>query len=311
MKRIHEAPRLARLKRDAHKRDRGRVLIVAGSMRMSGAARLAGWGALRGGAGLVTVATPAEVQPMVAAELPCAMTVPLQSRKGVLSAAAADVAREVAENVDAIVVGPGLTRGVAPFLRRFLKGLTQPVVLDADALNLLAEHEELRHAGGDARVLTPHPGEAARILNREIPRTKVGRVEAATEIAGMCGAVCVLKGAGTIVCDGDRWYHNRTGNPGMATGGTGDVLAGLIGALLARGGDPLTAAMQGAWIHGRAGDLASAAVGENAMIATDLVATLSIALAELVESNPKSRAKPAQRKTTSDGKRSGGSGRAR
>ncbi|MEE8106879.1 MAG: NAD(P)H-hydrate dehydratase [Planctomycetota bacterium] len=310
MKRIHEVPSLARLKRDAHKRDRGRVLVVAGSVRMSGAARLAGWGALRGGAGLVTVATPAEVQPLVAADLPCAMTVPLQSRKGVLGAAAAVAAREAAENADAIVIGPGLTTGVAAFLRRFLKGLSQPIVLDADALTLLAEHEELRNAGGEARVLTPHPGEAARILHREIPRAKVGRLEAATDIAEMCGAVCVLKGAGTIVCDGDRWYHNRTGNPGMATGGTGDVLAGLIGALLARGGDPLTAAVQGVWIHGRAGDLASAAIGENSMIATDLVANLPAALAEVVESNPRGR-KPADKKTESDGKRSRGSGRAR
>ncbi|MHC4163597.1 MAG: ADP-dependent NAD(P)H-hydrate dehydratase, partial [Planctomycetota bacterium] len=130
MRRVTEVPRIARLPRAAHKGDRGRVLVVAGSLRMSGAARLSGWGALRGGAGLVTIATPDVVQPVVAAELSCAMTLPLPSRKGVLTAIGATAARELAAQVDAVAVGPGLTTDAAPFLRRFLSGLDKPVVLD-------------------------------------------------------------------------------------------------------------------------------------------------------------------------------------
>ena len=236
MRRVLEVPKVARLKRDAHKGDRGRVLIVAGSLSMSGAARLAGWGALRGGAGLVTIATPDVVQPIVAADLPCAMTLPLPCRKGVLMASGVAAARAI--EADAIAIGPGLTTGAKPFLRRFLDGLDVPVVLDADALNILAEEPGM--LDGTA-VLTPHPGEAARLLGKSIDGE---RVAAACELAERFGVVAVLKGAGTVVCDGDRYFVNRTGNPGMATGGTGDILAGLLAARLASGMDPFPAAVQ-------------------------------------------------------------------
>ena len=272
MRRVLEVPKVARLKRDAHKGDRGRVLIVAGSLSMSGAARLAGWGALRGGAGLVTIATPDVVQPIVAADLPCAMTLPLPCRKGVLMASGVTAARAI--EADAIAIGPGLTTGAKPFLRRFLDGLDVPVVLDADALNILAEEPGMLDGTATA-VLTPHPGEAARLLGRSIDRE---RVAAACELAERFGVVAVLKGADTVVCDGDRYFVNRTGNPGMATGGTGDILAGLLAARLASGMDPFPAAVQSVHIHGLTGDLAAAAVGENAMVATDLVASLAAAL---------------------------------
>jgi len=289
MRRVTEVPRIARLPRAAHKGDRGRVLVVAGSLRMSGAARLSGWGALRGGAGLVTIATPDVVQLVVAAELPCAMTLPLPSRKGVLTAIGATAAREVAAHVDAVAVGPGLTPEAAPFLRRFLGGLDKPVVLDADALNIIAVDPGILARAAAARVLTPHPGEAARLLGREFaPDANVRRAVAA-ELADKYDAVVVLKGAGTVVCDGDRYYVDHSGNPGMAAGGTGDVLTGLVVARLGRGTDPFQAAIQAVHVHSRAGDLAAAAVGENAMLATDLVANVAAAVTELTASSPRKK----------------------
>ncbi|MHC4937532.1 MAG: NAD(P)H-hydrate dehydratase [Planctomycetota bacterium] len=288
MRRIGEVPRIRPLKREAHKGDRGRVLLVAGSQSMSGAARLAGWGALRGGAGLVTIATPDIAQPIVAADLPCAMSLPLPSRKGALTATGAAAALEKAKGMDAVGVGPGLTTSVAPFLRKFLKRLTQPVVLDADALSLLAKHDDLVPPG--PRILTPHPGEASRLLGREVPGDAKGRVAAAEELADKWHAVVVLKGAASIVTDADRVFVNRSGNPGMACGGSGDVLTGLITARLAWGMDPLSAAIQAVWLHGRAGDLAVASVGQAGMIASDIVANLPGALSELVET-PKRAAK--------------------
>ena len=298
MKRVVDVPRIARLKRDAHKGDRGRVLIVAGSLSMSGAARLAGWGALRGGAGLVTIAVPDAVQPIVAADLPCAMTLPLPSRKGVLMASGAAAARAV--EADAIAIGPGITTAAAPFLRRFLKGLDTPVVIDADALNILAEQPGMLSTDTPS-VLTPHPGEAARLLGHPVNGERVAGAE---ELAERFHTVAVLKGTGTVVCDGDRYYVNKSGNPGMATGGTGDVLAGLLAARLASGADPFPAAVQAVYVHGVAGDLAAVSVGENSMIATDLVANLGPAVATLVraprsETRPDGSAKKSPRRTAS------------
>ncbi|MHC4816852.1 MAG: NAD(P)H-hydrate dehydratase [Planctomycetota bacterium] len=281
MRRVTDVPRIARLPRAAHKGDRGRVLVVAGSLRMSGAARLSGWGALRGGAGLVTIATPDVVQPVVAAELPCAMTLPLPSRKGVFTAIGANAARELAAQVDAVAVGPGLTTDAAPFLRRFLAGLDKPVVLDADALNILATDAAILARVATVRVLTPHPGEAARLLGHDFGSDANARRAAAAELADKYDAVVVLKGAGSIVCDGDKYYVDRTGNPGMATGGTGDVLTGLVVARLGQEADAFHAAQQAVHVHSRAGGLAATAVGENAMLATDLVANIAAAMTEL------------------------------
>jgi len=297
MRRVTEVPRIARLPRAAHKGDRGRVLVVAGSLRMSGAARLSGWGALRGGAGLVTIATPDAVQPVVAAELPCAMTLPLPSRKGVLTAIGATAARELAAQVDAVAIGPGLTPDAAPFLRRFLGGLCKPVVLDADALNILATDAGILARVAAARILTPHPGEAARLLGREFAPDANARRAAAAELSDKYDAVVVLKGAGTVVCDGDRYYVDGTGNPGMAAGGTGDVLTGLVVARLGQGTDPFDAALQAVHIHSRAGDLAAAAVGENAMLATDLVANLAAAVTELTASSARKKGGGSRRRS--------------
>ena len=251
------------------------------------------------------MATPDVVQPIVAADLPCALTLPLSSKRGALVATAAAAARDAAVSADAVAIGPGLTTSVAPFLRRFLKGLERPLVVDADALNALAGEPALLDDLGAPCVLTPHPGEASRLLGRAVPSSREGRLRAAAEIADRFGAVVLLKGAGTIVCDGEHWYFNRTGNPGMATGGSGDVLTGLLAARLAAGADPFTAACQAALIHGRAGDLAAAAVGEGGCIATDLVASLPAALDGYTESAPRRRTKEPQKGSEGSGSRRG------
>jgi len=289
---IVEVPRIPRLRREAHKGDRGRVLLVAGSIRMSGAARLAGWGALRGGAGLVTIATPADAQPIVAADLACAMTLPLPTRRGVFATTGAPRVREFARGVDALGIGPGITTEVGTSLQRVLDGLDRPFVLDADGLNLLAAHPGMLDGAHDARVLTPHPGEAARLLGSEVGSSPPKRLDAARALAERFGGVAVLKGADTVVTDGERYWVNRTGNPGMASGGTGDVLTGLIAARLGAGCEPLTAAIQAVHVHGRAGDLAATATGERSMIAEDLVANLAIAMSELAEPKPRAKEPP-------------------
>jgi NAD(P)H-hydrate epimerase len=264
------------------------VLIVAGSLRMSGAARLAGWGGLRGGGGLVTVATPESAHGIVAADLPCALTVPLPARRGAFASSGASRARELAATSDAVALGPGITTDAEAFVARFLKGLGKPIVIDADGLNILAKEPDLIDSFEAPRVLTPHPGEAARLLGGSLPED---RIAAAAALAERYRSVIVLKGMGTVVCDGESVYVERAGNPGMATGGTGDVLTGLVAARLAMGVPPFDAAVQAVRAHARAGDLAAAAVGETSMIATDLVANLPAALGELGEESPR-RMKP-------------------
>lgn len=261
---------------EAHKGDAGRLLVVAGSAGKSGAAHLALTGALRGGAGLVTLAARAEALAPALAGRPEAMSVALPG-EGPLGPADVDALAAAADGVDALVVGPGIPRGprTGPALRRLLERARVPAVLDADALNALAE------AGGVAglpapAVLTPHPGEMARLVGGTIAAVQANRIELAVERARAWGCVVVLKGARTVVAPPDRRPAAviPTGNPGMATGGTGDVLAGLAGALLASGLPPFDAARVAAWVHGAAGDLAAARRGQRGLLASDLAAEL-------------------------------------
>jgi len=264
---------------DAHKGDAGRVLVVAGSATMPGAAILAGRGALRAGAGLVTIACQdRELLRVLPAAIPEATYLDLDGT------AFAALLSERSD--DAIACGPGL--GVAPGVRELVDALIQAysghVVLDADALNVVGPEPE-RLAGAKSQlVLTPHPGEAARLLGREISGDPHDRRDAAMELARRSEAVVCLKGAGTIVTDGERVEENETGNPGMATAGSGDVLAGVCAAYLAvaRIGsstefDVLRAARAAVHVHGLAGDLAAEALGERSVTASDLVAHLSAA----------------------------------
>ena len=263
IERVVDAPRLPPRRADSHKGDYGRVLVIAGSRGFSGAAVLCGRAALRGGAGLVTVACPRDIQDIVAAGDPCYMTF-------ARTEAAADLPK-----ADVIAVGPGLGLNSAELVRELVTQFAGPLVIDADALAAVPR-------GGFARnvpaVLTPHPGEFARMLGVPITEVQADREGLAVGFARAEGVVLLLKGSGTIVTDGRRVYRNTTGNPGMATGGCGDVLTGLIAALLGQGLPPFEAAALGAWVHGRAGDLAAQRLGEVSLVASDVLDSLPAAL---------------------------------
>jgi hydroxyethylthiazole kinase-like uncharacterized protein yjeF len=263
----------------AHKGRFGHVLVVAGSVGKTGAAILTSQGALRSGAGLVTVATPVSCLVPVAAGRPEIMTEPVpETPSGGLSDEGLDRLLSLAGERDATVLGPGLGQDPATrtLVRELVRRCPGPLVVDADGLNALAP--DLGGASGDAAlgrtaptVLTPHPGEMSRLVGRPVPQIQGRRVPEALELARRSGAVVVLKGQRTVVGDPEgRAAVNPTGNPGMASGGTGDVLAGIIGALLARH-DAWTAATAGVYVHGRAGDLAGEACGEEGLAAGDLV----------------------------------------
>lgn len=282
---VFDLPPFPRRKPDGHKGTYGTVLVVGGSRGMAGAAVLAGRGALRGGAGLVRVACPACVQPVVAAGHPAYTTLPLrQHADGTFADGVAAEVIELAGAATAVAVGPGLgqTADVAPLVRAVVRGLANtPLVLDADGLNALAPFPDDLPARPAPLVLTPHPGEFARLLGVPVADVVARREELAVEFAARFGVVLLLKGSGTVVTDGRRLYRNATGNPGMATGGSGDVLTGVVAALLAARFDPFDAAVLGAWVHGRAGDHAAAALGQTALTAADLPEYLPAAFREL------------------------------
>ena len=273
---ITEVPHLPERSREGHKGSYGRVLVVAGSKGMSGAAILCGRAALRGGAGLVQVATAACVEPVVAAGNPCYMTLGIrQLADGSFSEGAGADLVEAGQSATALAIGPGLGRSpsVPPMLRELIAGLPGvPVVLDADGLNAFAPFTDEFKDRPAPLILTPHPAEFARLNGTATPPEGVEqRREQAVAFADRFGVVLVLKGAGTIVTDGRRIYTNTTGNPGMATGGSGDVLTGLIAALIGQKLEPFDAAVLGVWLHGRAGDLAAGELGEVSLTAADLL----------------------------------------
>jgi NAD(P)H-hydrate epimerase len=266
---------------DAHKGTMGHLLAVAGSRGKSGAAVLVARAALRSGVGLVTVATPRSAQAVVAGAQPELMTEPLaESPAGALGRAAAKTVLSFLAGKDALVMGPGL--GTEPGTRGAVHALvartTVPTVLDADGLNAFAQGERPRAnlaAGRQALVLTPHPGEAARLLGTTTADIQADRLGNARRLAAKTGAVVVLKGRRTVVARPDGLASiNATGNPGMATGGTGDALTGVLGALLARGLSGFDAARLGTYVHGAAGDLAAQRLGEDGLIAGDLIDAL-------------------------------------
>ncbi len=283
------APVLPRRPRHAHKGDFGHLLVVAGSRGKSGAAVLASRAALRAGVGLVTVATPRSSLPVVASQQAEVMTEPLpQSAGGSLARSAAARVRALLRSRDALALGPGLGtesstgRAVAEIVA---KG-TGPAVIDADGLNAFAARGKGKtalRAGARPLVLTPHPGEAARLLGTSTGEVQRDRIGAARALAAMTGAVVVLKGHHTLVADpAGAVSVNASGNPGMATAGTGDVLTGIVGAFLARGLPALEAARLAVFVHGDAADRAAASRGEEGLIAGALIETLPAALAARV-----------------------------
>lgn len=259
----------------SHKGSFGSVLIVAGSRGMSGAAALSGLGALRGGAGLVTVAVPAGIQGIVASVEPSYLTLTLaEDDAGRISRLAASEILTRAKQTTSAAIGPGWGRSadLTELAQLLYMSIETPLVVDADALNALAASPGGFPKAPDAapRILTPHPGEFARLTATDTKTVQADRQTLAADFARKHGVIVVLKGHATVVTDGERAAINTTGNSGMATGGTGDVLTGLITALLAQGMPPFDAAHLGVHLHGLAGDLAAAQFGKPGMIASDL-----------------------------------------
>jgi ADP-dependent NAD(P)H-hydrate dehydratase / NAD(P)H-hydrate epimerase len=271
--------------RQGHKGDYGHLLVVAGSVGKTGAAALAARAAMRAGAGLVTVATARSAQPVVAALLLEAMSEPLvETVAGSLALKARDRLLDLAERRDALAIGPGLglddeTQALA---RTVVFESRQPCVVDADALTALAGHLEGLRAAPAARCLTPHPGEMARLLGVSIADVQRDRIRVARQFAAEWGVHVVVKGAASVIGTPDGTVLlNPTGNPGMASGGTGDVLTGILGAFLARGLPPTDAVASAVYLHGLAGDIAAARQGEESLIAGDVVEALPAAFAAL------------------------------
>ncbi len=271
---------------DAHKGDCGRVTIVAGSRGMAGAACLCATASLRGGAGLVTAAVPAGIVPIVAGFEPSYLTLALpEDNGGRIRFDAMGRLNQVLSSQSSVAIGPGL--GQSAELRMLVSELyTQlplPLVVDADALNLLGKSPETltRPEGVASRVLTPHPGEFSRLTGLDIATVQQDRTRHAIDFARQHRVIVVLKGRETVITDGDRLAVNTTGNSGMATGGTGDVLTGLIAALLAQGMAPFDAAQLGVHVHGLAGDLAAEELSKPGLIASDLLHLVGRAWCEL------------------------------
>jgi len=275
---VHKLPTLPARARDAHKGDFGRVLIVAGSPGMTGAGCMAALAAQRAGAGLVTLALPASLNPVAEIKLTSAMSRPLPEPEGpILGQAAAACVLEWADEFDAVALGPGVGRAgpTQEAMRRLVRSLPRPTVVDADALNALASDASALSDAPAPRLLTPHPGEMARLMgSRDACEVQRDRVAAAAGFAREHGVLVALKGAGTVVTDGRRVYVNPTGNPGMATGGTGDVLTGMAAGLLCQGLEPFEVLQLAVFVHGLAGDMAARATGELSMTAEDLLECL-------------------------------------
>jgi len=278
MKLIETIPKLKPRAVDAHKGDFGRVCIIAGSVGMSGAAALAGRAALRAGAGLVRVAVPKSILPIVASIEPSFITIPLaEDNTGRISAKAINTILDVVSENDCLAFGPGIgvSGGLQSVLQALLEQESLRLVIDADGLNNLSKIKDWHSKLKAKVILTPHPGEIKRLwaslFRKQLP---AGRQEQAAQLAQRTETTVVLKGAGTVVSDGQKVYINKTGNPGMATAGSGDVLTGVITALIGQGLSNFDAAVFGVYIHGLAGDIAAGRVGQVSLIATDIIQAL-------------------------------------
>jgi len=288
-------PRLPERQPESHKGDYGRALLVGGSRDMSGAIALAGMATLRSGAGLVTLAVPRVIQDVVAGIEPSYMTRGLADDGAHFDRSAADEVLALAGQLSAVALGPGLGRsdGLTEFVARLYGKIAEPMVVDADALFALAQRPEVLAKPGGPRVLTPHAGEFARLAGLKADEAKQladaddeHRSQAAADLAGRDKTgqtVVLLKGHRTVIADARRAGINHTGNPGMATGGSGDSLTGIITGLLCQGLKPWNAARLGAHVHGLAGDLVAAKLGQVSLIASDLVEYLPHAFQTLNE----------------------------
>ena len=252
-----------------HKGSFGKILLLCGSKGFTGAAYLAAMGALRTGAGLTFLGVPESIYAIEAVKLNEPVVFPLPDQEGKLSRDAIPEILKRLPNMDAVLIGQGLGQSTDTFevVKTVLENAACPVVLDADGINVMAAHKDILRGRKAPTILTPHDGEFARLGG------KIGddRMAAAQALARDLGCIMLLKGHRTCITDGEVGYRNETGNPGMAVGGSGDVLAGIIVSLLGQGIAPLEAAAVGAWLHGAAGDLCAAELGQYGMLPTDML----------------------------------------
>jgi len=277
---------LRRRSRDAHKGNFGHLLVVAGSPGLSGAAGLAAISALRSGAGLVTLAVGASLYPILASRFMELMFLPLPEKKGALSSQNLPLIQKFIAKTDGLLIGPGLGRkkSTAGFIAGLLDGLEKPLVLDADGLNALKGKPEILKKVKAPVIVTPHPGEMARLTGLKIEKIQGSRKETALRFSRKYNIITVLKGYQTVAASPNgSLYLNFTGNPGLATAGSGDVLAGLIAGLLVQGLPAFSAASMGIYLHGLAGDLASQEKGEPSLLAGDLLKKIPSAIRFLLE----------------------------
>ena len=255
---------------EAHKGDFGKVLLLCGSRGYTGAAALAAMGALRCGAGLVYLGVPESIYAIEATKLTEPIVFPLPDRDGMLSEDAIPEIRALLPRMDAVLIGCGLgvSEGTLAVLKMVLTEFFGPVIVDADGINLLAEHKDILRGRTGSTILTPHAGEFARLGYGG------DRMMSARQAAEEFTSILLLKGHQTVITDGNHTYLNLTGNPGMATGGSGDVLAGMITAFVGQGIPALEATAVAAWLHGRAGDICAEELGQYAMLPSDMLEVL-------------------------------------
>lgn len=257
---------------DSHKGTFGKILLLCGSRGFTGAAALAAMGALRSGAGLTYLAVPESIYEIEAVKLTEPVIFPVDDDNGTYSISGVPQIDDLLTGKDAVLVGPGIGRsdGATAVVRTVLESFSGPVVVDADGINVLSAHKDILRGRTSPTILTPHDGEFQRFGGN----LTEDRIRSAAEMATQYSCVVLLKGCRTIITDGMRCYCNHTGNPGMATGGSGDVLSGIIVSLLGQGLPPLEAAACGAWLHGAAGDLCAKEIGQYGMLPSDMVNVL-------------------------------------
>jgi len=277
--------RLPKRKLDAHKTNCGTVVVFAGSVGMTGAATLTAISSLQAGAGLTKLGIPASLNPILEQKLTEVMTVPLaETNDQSISLTARDQIGELLDWAHVLAVGPGLSThpDTVEFVKWLMTHVTKPMVLDADGINALSGAPEMIENYRSDLIITPHPGELARLIGTPIADILKDRLNAVRQLAQQWGKIIVLKGGPTVIAAPDgNLYINSTGNPGMATGGSGDVLTGIIAGLLAQKLSPLDAALVGVYLHGRAGDLAAEDLSQPGMIAGDISYYLPAAIKEL------------------------------
>lgn len=260
---------------DSNKGTLGSLLCICGSYGMAGAAIMAGKAALRCGIGLLKIAVPKSIYPVCATNILESVYYPLEeTSNGVISSKNTDFLLEMCEKSSAVVIGCGLSvcDDTKNLVQSVITNCEKPLVIDADALNCICNKPEIFKNLKAPAIITPHPGEMARLLHSTPKTVNSNRENTAIDFAKKFGVVTVLKGAGTIIASPDgEVYINHTGNSGMATGGSGDVLSGIIGSLLAQGAAPINAAAAGVFLHGTIGDLAAEKLGKISMLPTDMI----------------------------------------